>query len=457
MPTAERKETKSGKRGMSVHSLNPARQQPGRYDHLVRPDGLVHRTLYTDPAIFDEEMRKIFGGSWVYLAHESELPNPHDFKTTTMGRRPVIVARDGQGALHGLLNRCTHRGSLVCVKEQGNAPRFQCPYHNWTFGSDGKLLAVTFPDGFAASFDKKARNLGQLPRLESYRGFIFGSLNSEVEPVAQWLGNAKPVLDWAIDKDEAVSRRWRVVKGTHYTFRANWKHQNDNNCDPYHVPFLHSSTAKMNEVMHGAGKGLDHVKGDRNQMYVQYLGNGHKLFDQRPEMGNSWPRVRPIPGKETHAAAILAEAGEAMGAKYLELVGRAGINLIIYPNLFIMGHGMFAVYEPVSVTRTNTRYYSTLFDDAPAAFNTLRLRFAEDFNNLAGRDDNDAMERIQDALDTIPEMEWLDFSRGLGTARESADDNGVITGNVMDDTGVRGSYLRWKELMHAEPQLGVVT
>ncbi len=439
----------------SIHNLAPSRGTAGKYDHLVRADGLVHRSIYTDPQIFEAEMIKIFGGSWVYLAHESEIPNPHDFKTTTLGRRPVIVTRGGDGRLHALLNRCTHRGSLVCATEQGNAKRFQCPYHNWTFANDGELLAVTFPEGFGPAFDRRAHDLGRLPRLESYRGFIFGSLNREVEPVAEWLGNARPTLDWAIDKDEALSRRWRVVKGTHYTFRANWKHQNDNNCDPYHVPFLHASAARMNQERYGAGKGLDHVKGDRNRMYVQYLGNGHKLFDQRPEMGASWPRTRPIPGKETHAAAILETCGAERGMEYLELVGRSGINLIIYPNLFIMGHGMFAVYEPVAVDRTNTRYYATLFEDAPEEFNTLRIRFVEDFNNLAGRDDNDAMERIQDALAVIPEMEWLDFSRGLGTDRESVDASGVVTGNVMDDTGVRGSYLRWKELMNRDVRLTV--
>lgn len=427
----------------------------GRYDHLVRPDGRVHRSIYTDPGIFEEEMIKIFGASWVFLAHEAEIPRPDDFKTTTMGRRPVIVTRTNDGDIHALLNRCTHRGSLVCVEPEGNAKRFQCPYHNWTFANDGALLAVTFPEGFGPNFDQRANGLGRLPRVESYRGFIFGSLNPGVEPLVEWLGQARPILDWAIDKELVGPRGHRVAKGTHYTFRANWKHQNDNNCDPYHVPFLHASAARMNFERHGKGKGLDHVKGDVSRMYVQYLGNGHKLFDQRPDMGPSWPRTRPIPGKESHAAAILEKLGPERGAMYLELVGRAGINLIIYPNLFVLGHGSFAVYEPVAVDRTNTRYYTMLINDAPEEFNTLRLRFAEDFNNIATRDDNEAMERVQEALTTIPEMEWLDFSRGLGTERESVDDNGVITGNVMDDTGVRGSYHWWRELMNRDVRLSV--
>jgi phenylpropionate dioxygenase-like ring-hydroxylating dioxygenase large terminal subunit len=439
----------------SVHNFATPSSVGGRYDHLVRPDGMVHRTLYTDPRIFEEEMIKIFGGSWVFLVHEAEISNPHDFKTTTVGRRPVIVSRSADGKVHALLNRCTHRGSLVCVAEHGNTKRFQCPYHSWAFGSDGELLAVTYPDGYGPTFDKKAHGLGRLPRVESYRGYVFGSLNKDVEPLVDWLGAARSIIDWCVENGESGPRGVRVVKGRHYMFRGNWKHQNDNNCDAYHAPFLHSSLAKMNQVRYGTGKGLDHIKGDDNPMFVQYLGNGHKLIDQRPAITSTWERARPIPGRESHAAAVVMKVGDNRAADYLELVGRTGINLILYPNLFIMGNGTFAVYEPVTVDHTNVRYYTVLLNDVPEEINTLRVRFAEDFNNVGAPDDIEAMERSQQALTLIPEMEWLNLSRGLGTSRERVESNGVITGNIMDETGVRGSYHRWIELMNREVRLSV--
>jgi hypothetical protein len=218
---------------------------------------------------------------------------------------------------------------------------------------------------------------------------------------------------------------------------------------------LHFSTAKMNQQRYGGGKALDHLRGDDNPMYVQSLGNGHKLLDQRPSLGSAWERTRPIPGKESYAAAVTQKLGENLAREQLELVGRTGVNLVLYPNLFFMGHGSFAVYEPVAVDLTHVRYYTALVNDAPEEINTLRVRFAEDFNNVGVRDDNEAMERVQYALTTIPEMEWINLSKGLGTDRETVGPDGVVTGNVMDETAVRGSYTRWKELMARDVRLAV--
>ena len=434
----------------------PGTKRSSRYDDLVRPDGQIHRTIFTDPAIFEEEMAKIFGGSWVFLLHEAEIPEPFSFKTTTLGRRPVIVSRDAEGKIHAILNRCTHRGSLVCVENEGKTRRFQCPYHSWTFGIDGALQSVTFPRGHAATFDKAAHNLKRLPRVETYQGFVFGSLNADVEPLLDWIGPAKTVIDWCVEKEQIGPAGLRVVKGTSYTLRANWKLQNDNNNDAYHAPFLHFSTAKMNQTRYGKGKGLDHLSSDDSPMYVESLGNGHKLLDQRPSITSTWDRTRPIPGKEFYADTLRDRVGDNRAMDHLELVGRTGINLILYPNFLLLGHGTFAVYEPVTVNRTNVRYYTALANDAPEELNILRVRFAEDFNNLGVRDDNEGMERVQDALEKVPEVEWLDYSRGLGTDRESKQPSGAIRGNVMDETGLRGSYEQWLNLMSRDVRLTAI-
>jgi hypothetical protein len=147
--------------------------------------------------------------------------------------------------------------------------------------------------------------------------------------------------------------------------------------------------------------------------------------------------------------------GNNRAVEYLELVGRPGINLILYPNLFINGNGTLTVYEPLAVDRTHVRYYVASANDLPDEIATLRLRFAEDFCNVGVPDDNEIMERIQQGLTSIPEMEWLDYSRGLGTDREKVEPDGAVTGNVMDETAMRGSYRRWKELMNREVHLSV--
>src|SRR4051812_21034151 len=153
----------------------PARRRD--YSALVREDR-VHRTLYTDPEVFAEEMVKVFGGrSWVYLAHESQLPEPNAFLSVRMGLRSVIVTRDRSGVLHAVFNRCSHRGATVCREESGVAKSFQCPYHGWTFRNTGELVGTPWPRGYGDGFDKSALGLHRVARVESYRGFVFGTLN----------------------------------------------------------------------------------------------------------------------------------------------------------------------------------------------------------------------------------------------------------------------------------------
>ena len=120
---------------------------------LVRGD-TVHTRVYTDPAIFALEQERLFGRVWLYLCHESQLPNPGDFVATSLAGTPVIVVRQKEGAIAALINRCSHRGSRVCLSAAGTTQRFRCPYHGWTYGIDGRLMGVPLPGieyGIAAS------------------------------------------------------------------------------------------------------------------------------------------------------------------------------------------------------------------------------------------------------------------------------------------------------------------
>ena len=108
---------------------------------LVQPDR-VHRSVYADPAIFELEMARIFGRAWLVLGHESQVRNVGDYFTTRMGREPVIVSRKNKEEVMVLVNRCAHRGSMVCAEGRGNTERFVCPYHGWSYDTGGTLQAV---------------------------------------------------------------------------------------------------------------------------------------------------------------------------------------------------------------------------------------------------------------------------------------------------------------------------
>ncbi len=412
------------------------------YERLVTDDFRVHRSLFTDSTIFDDEMDRIFGGTWVYLLHESEVASPNDFQVRRVGRRPVIVARSEDDSIAALFNRCTHRGTLLCPLEYGSAARFQCAYHGWTFANTGKLVGITYPDGYRESFDVPAHDLGRLPRVESYRGFVFGSLNPNVEPVAEWLGPARPVFDWLVDRFPHI----RMLKASTMEYNGNWKLQNDNNGDMYHVPFTHKSTVAMSENR-GYQRAFGHFRNDRGPMVVRSFGNGHKMIDQRPGIQSTWEGARPVPGREAYADRLRDRIGEPEARRDLELIGQSGVNLVIYPNLQFRGDGCLYVYEPVEVDRTRVHTYVALLLDGPREVNALRMRQAEDFVNLGNRDDIEIFERTQEALAGTPEVEWVDVSRGWGTGREWREAGGAVAGNIADETGIRSGYEQWRRLM----------
>ena len=125
---------------------------------------------------------------WVYVGHASEIPQPGDYRVTWIGDESIIMTRDEDDQIHLLANRCRHRGSAVCQYEAGNASYFRCPYHGWTYSNDGSLTGVSFPSGYGERFRKEEYGLSKLPRMGSYRGFIFGSLSPHRRFVGRALG-----------------------------------------------------------------------------------------------------------------------------------------------------------------------------------------------------------------------------------------------------------------------------
>ena len=429
------------------HATQAARPRP-EIDRLFG-DGMFHRSLYTDPAIFAEEMVKVFGGGWVFLAHESELPQNNTFKQTKMGLRSVIVTRDGSGHLHGLFNRCTHRASTVCREESGSAKSFQCPYHAWTFDIDGKLRSVPWPDAYGPAFDKSSRDLPNVQRIDTYRGFIFATLNPDAAGLRDHLGGAAEYIDAWLDRYPPGALRIRNG-AQRMLYHANWKLTWDNAADGYHPAFSHRSLIAV-ASRYGEGRDIQYFRRnpDRSDMYVKSLGNGHTVLDQRPAMTEGyWNWIRPMPGMEAIEAQLKVDYGQEEALRLLEMGPGTGINLSIFPNLLFLGNQL-QVVEPLAADRTQLSFYGSSVDGLPAELNTLRMRMQEDFAEFGEPDDLVNFEEAQLGLQ-IPEIEWVDARRGLGLDRETVGDDGVVTGPVTDEHHIRGYMDEWRRLMTAD-------
>ncbi len=276
---------------------------------LVWPQEGVSRVpyrVYSEPGIYEAEQRKIFRGDvWHFLLMDQEIPEPGDYRTVEVGETPVIVLRDETGAINAMVNRCAHRGNMVCINKVGRADgRLTCVYHNWTYDLKGRLEAVAFQHGIARrggmpeDFTIADHALERL-RVDSYCGLVFGSFSPSVAPLADYLG-----AEMRANIDRVLGREM-VLLGAYSQFMPNnWKLYMENVRDSYHASLLHVffTTFRLNRLSMDGGiklspRGWHHISysiaaTDREEAQydpdkLRAVEDGYRLAD--PRVIGGWP------------------------------------------------------------------------------------------------------------------------------------------------------------------------
>jgi phenylpropionate dioxygenase-like ring-hydroxylating dioxygenase large terminal subunit len=215
------------------------RAEGDRPQHITQAGPVIDRSLYTDPKVFEEEITRIFERAWLYVAHESELRKPGDFRTADLAGQPVLAVKGSDGQIRVLYNSCRHRGAMVELEKGGNRSAFRCLYHHWEYGNDGKLIAVPRREGQGPDFDLSHCGLISVPRVEVYEGLVFASLDPQAPPLADFIGAGAPyVKEVATYLGKPIS----VYGSYEYTYNANWKLICENTVDDYHQQYLHGAT-----------------------------------------------------------------------------------------------------------------------------------------------------------------------------------------------------------------------
>jgi benzoate/toluate 1,2-dioxygenase subunit alpha len=369
------------------------------------------RDAYTDPDIFELEMRHIFEGNWIYLAHESQLPNNGDYLTVNMGRQPVVLTRDRNGGLNALINACSHKGAMLCRRKKDNRATFTCPFHGWTFNNAGKLLKVKDPRGagYPETFKTDgSHDLTRVPKFESYRGFLFGSLNPDVPELKDHLGGAAKIIDMIADQSpEGVE----VLRGSStYTYDGNWKVQAENGADGYHVSAVHwnyaaTTSRRSTGESKNTTKALDAGGwGKSGGGYWSYP-NGHLClwtWAANPEDRPLWDRMDELK----------AQFGEAKG----EFMVKGSRNLCLYPNVYLMDQFSTQIrhFRPIAPDQTEVTIYCIAPKGESAAAREHRIRQYEDFFNASGMATPDDLEEFRSCQLTFraTAAPWNDMSRG---------------------------------------------
>ena len=416
---------------MDVGSLVCDRPDLGRFR--------VHRSAMVSPAVHELERQRIFDRCWLYLGHESEVPNPGDYARRVVAERPLFFARTRDGELAVFHNTCPHRGALVCRTDRGNAEAFRCFYHAWTFDTTGALVGVPDADGYGPDFDRAAMGL-RSPRFDSFRGFVFVCFDPGTEPLREYLAGAAEYIDLVADQDPGGMR---VIPGSNrYGIKANWKLLAENSVDAYHTPFTHRS---FFDYMAGAAGREAPAAGDRRG-FGRSLGNGHGVMENDAGYGRPVAMWHPCYGEEARA--------EMQGIKD-ELIARHGRNralrmcektrnLLIFPNLIIndIMAVTIRVFQPTGPAGMDV----TAWQLVPAGEAGARLRRRLDSfltflgpGGFATPDDVEAVESCQQGFRSGG-VEWSDLSRGMH--REPR-------GN--DELQMRSFWRRWQSLVAGTP------
>jgi phenylpropionate dioxygenase-like ring-hydroxylating dioxygenase large terminal subunit len=407
----------------------------------------VSRRLYGDAALHRLEQERVFGRSWLFLGHESQLARIGDFFLASMGEESVIVARAKDGAVHAHLNTCRHRGMPVCRADRGHAGGFTCPYHGWSYGLDGRLVGVPRERESYAALDRASLGLIPVPRVESWRGFLFGNFDAGAAPLADDLGDMAFYLDTSLGRRAAGLavigvQKWRV--------RSNWKLPAENQAgDVAHGPISHGSVFAM---------GGPDAKQAMDDIFVHgrnvALPNGHGLTVR------VYPEDRPdlaLPGEAAMRAA--PEVGAWLERAQPEAVARLGpvrarlkiATATVFPNFSLLGSNFtIRVAHPRGPTSSEIWSWVFVDADAPAAVRDAVRRFYTFTFGPGGifeQDDGENWEGVTTGANGARAIDHpFHFGMGLGDEGPDADLPGIV-GGVLSEHTQRAMYRHWRALM----------
>ncbi|MDO5668336.1 MAG: Rieske 2Fe-2S domain-containing protein [Alcaligenaceae bacterium] len=397
------------------------------------------RDVFTDPDIFELEMKHIYEGNWVYLAHESQIPEVNDYFTTYIGRQPIVITRSKDNELNALINACAHRGATLCRRKRGNRGSFTCPFHGWTFNNKGKLLKVKDDKTteYPVQFNTEgSHDLSKVARFENYKGFLFGSLNADVMPLDEYLGETKVIIDQIVEQSpEGIE----ILPGnSSYIYNGNWKLQMENGADGYHVSSVHwNYLATMGRRHEEGTKAVDAQGWSKSVNGVYGFENGHILL---------WtntlnPEVRPVYSNRDDLI-------ERLGEEKTDLIVKQTRNLGLYPNVYLMDQfsTQIRVTRPISVDQTEVTIYCWAPKNESAENRAIRLRQYEDFFNVSGMgtaDDLEEFRACQEGYAAAANAPWNDLSRGAPLWIKGPDDNAkklginpLLSGERSEDEGL---------------------
>ena len=415
---------------------------------LIDPrEGTHSRRIFWDRDIYERELERVFGRCWLFLTHESLIPEPGRYVLAKMGEDEVIVWRQEDGGVKVFLNQCRHRGARLCMTEGGKARALACPYHGWAYNSDGSLRPVPLAkEAYGRHFDPTKWGLREIARVEVLHGFVFACMDPDAPTLREYLGDGAWYFDALADVPGGIELLGPPARSV---MRTNWKYPAEGFAgDVYHVGVTHASIMKavsgrsITQTMH-AGDDLGvQVATQHGHGFTVQFSRQHTLLKQlAPELEELLPDR------------TLEEVDPAKGAAYAKAYA-GHWNATLFPNCsFLLGLNVFKVWNPLGPHEIEVLSWviseKRLSDEARHRLKVAAHR-AFGTGGVLESDDVDNFEYCNlPNRGYLTRQGTLNGQMGLGYAYEHPEFPGVCD-KLMSEVALRGFYRFYRDCLEAD-------
>jgi phenylpropionate dioxygenase-like ring-hydroxylating dioxygenase large terminal subunit len=412
--------------------------------------GVISREIFVSEEIYQQEQEQIFTHSWLFIGHESQIPKPGDYFTSCMGEESVILTRDQQGAIHVFLNTCRHRGMKVCRYDEGNTSVFTCPYHGWSFATDGQLVGVPYyKEAYRGQLDRSQWGLIEVAQLANYKGTIWATWDKAAPSFLDYLGGMKRYLDILLDCRDGREGGSEVLGGVQKWYMpCNWKFSAENFAgDGYHN-ISHRSVDLVGIGPSGQGR-RDNERQSTRSLNIAFPERGHAALGfLQTEDVPFISTYQNSPVVQEYFKHVYEERQRRLG-KDARLLGRVGT---VFPNMSFLSRQprSIAVWHPRSALKTEAWRWFLVDQDAPPEVKDFLRHYYMRYSGPGGLTEQDDMENWNYASaaskGVMARRYHYNYQMGLGFEGSDADLPGVVSEGY-NEQNQRALYQRWADMM----------